>query len=154
MFRQRLARWFLAPVESVALQVPRALVASGLAAILDVGILILLVEGAGWSALPAATVGYLAGGVLQYLLCLYWIFPHSPQDVPLSIVAFTFLSLIGLGITWMTIAVVHQWGGLGYTFAKVIALGLAFVWNFASRRYWVFTKQSTAVRLPSAALSE
>jgi putative flippase GtrA len=133
-----LLRGLTGPVEHTLLQVPRALVASVLAAALDVGFLVLLVETAGWHPLPAATVSYLLGGVLQYVLCAVWVFPAAPQSAALGFTAFTLLSLVGLGITWATIAVLHDTAHLNYALAKVAALGLAFAWNFLSRKYLIF----------------
>ncbi|HEY8506161.1 MAG TPA: GtrA family protein [Gemmataceae bacterium] len=134
--RQALIRLLAAPVESTLLQVPRALAASGLAAALDMALLVLLVEAAGWSALPAATLSYAAGGVLQYVLCSVWVFPHGPRSLPQGVLTFTVTSLVGLGITWVVIACLQ--GLVGYAAAKVVALGLAFVWNFLSRKYLIF----------------
>ena len=126
------------PVQSTALQVPRALVVSVLAAALDFCVLVLLVERFHWHAVPAAVVGYLLGGVVQYVLCAYWVFPAAPTNNTLGFVAFTILSLVGLAITWVTMAGLHDLGGLNYALAKFVALGLAFCWNFLSRKYLLF----------------
>jgi putative flippase GtrA len=133
-----LRRWLTAPVNRTVLQVPRALAASGLAAALDVGLLVLLVESAGWHPLAAATLSYLLGGVLQYVLCAAWVFPTAPQSAAVGFTAFSLLSLVGLGITWATIALLHDGAHLNYTLAKAVALGLAFAWNFLSRKYLIF----------------
>jgi putative flippase GtrA len=130
--------------ENVILQVPRALVVSVLAAALDFGLLVLLVEGAGWSPQAAAVVSYLVGGVLQYVLCAVWVFPAAPQNVATGFAAFTFLSLVGLAITWATIAGLHDLAHVNYAVAKVVALGLAFTWNFLSRKYFLFKPASLA----------
>jgi putative flippase GtrA len=133
-FLHRLTR----PAEDTVRQIPRALVASVLAAALDMGLLVLFVSGAGWQPLPAATLSYLAGGILQYLLCALWVFPAAPQNATLGFTAFMFLSLVGLGITWVTIALLHDGARLNYALAKIAALGLAFAWNFLSRKLWIF----------------
>ncbi len=132
---QQLKRWLTDPVENVFLQVPRALVASVLAALLDCGILFFLVEIGGWDRIPAAVIGYLAGGVVQYVLCSYWVFPGAPQSAATGFLAFTVLSLFGLVITWLTMAML---AGVHLSLAKVVALGLAFGWNFLSRKYLLF----------------
>jgi len=127
------------PVESVFLQVPRALVASVLALIVDFAILEVCVRIVGMPAVPSAILGYLAGGVLQYVLCSYWVFATSAQnDAVTGFVAFTVLSLVGLGITWAVVAIGHDWAGLPIEAAKGIAVGLAFTWNFLSRKYLLF----------------
>ena len=136
--RAQVIAWLAAPVEHTILQVPRALIASGLAAALDMGTLVTLVEWAGWNPLPAAVIGYLLGGVLQYVLCAVWVFPAAPQRVSVGFAAFTLLSLVGLGGTWATMALLYDVVGVNYALAKVAALGLTFFWNFCSRKFWLF----------------
>lgn len=136
--RKLVVTWLIAPVENTLLQVPRALVASCLAAAVDLGILILLVELAGWHPLAAATVSYLLGGVLQYYLCAVWVFPAAPEKVATGFAAFTLLSLVGLGITWVTMALLNDLLYVNYALAKIAALVLAFAWNFLSRKYLLF----------------
>lgn len=137
-FGQQFRKWFADPVESIFAQVPRALAASALAALIDTGLLVLLVESFAWHPAPAAVVGYLVGGVLQYVLCSYWVFPNAPKSVATGFMAFTILSLVGLGITWVTMLALSDWAQLHYGFAKIAALGLAFIWNFLSRKYLLF----------------
>lgn len=132
---QQFKKWFAEPVESVFLQVPRALAVSVLAAVIDCAVLFFLVEITGWHRVPAAVIGYLTGGVIQYILCSLWVFPGAPQSAAGGFVVFTILSLFGLAITWLTMAVLV---GVHLSLAKFIALGLAFGWNFLSRKYLLF----------------
>jgi putative flippase GtrA len=132
---QHLRKWFGDPVESLVVQVPRALAASVLAAVIDCAILFFLVDIAGWERVPAAVIGYLAGGVVQYVLCSWWVFPVTSQNVATGFLAFIVLSLFGLAITWMTMAVLVN---VHLSLAKIVALGLAFGWNFLSRKYLLF----------------
>ncbi|MSQ97186.1 MAG: GtrA family protein [Gemmataceae bacterium] len=133
----KLKQWVTEPVESMALQAPRALAVSVLALAADFGIyaLCLLV---GMPALLAALIGYLAGGVLQYVLCSLWVFSTSLKNDALGFVAFSVLSLVGLGITEIVILIVHDCLGIHPYPAKFAAVGLAFTWNFLSRKYLLF----------------
>ena len=135
-----LKSWVADPVESVFLQVPRALAASVLALMFDFAILEFCVRMAGMAVVPAAIIGYLVGGVLQYVLCSLWVFSTSLKSDAFGFVAFTILSLVGLGITWIVMFVVHEWAGLPVEIAKGGAVGLAFAWNFLSRKYLLFTR--------------
>ena len=147
---QQLKKLLTDPVESVVLQVPRALVASVLAAGIDCALLFFLVETAGWDRVPAAIVGYLAGGVAQYVLCSYWVFPGAPRSFATGFAAFTILSLVGLGITWAVMALLSDWAGVHYSLAKVVAVGLAFAWNFLSRKFLLFRTAPTSAALMNA----
>src|SRR5205809_875464 len=97
----KLKHWLADPVESIFLQVPRALAASVLALIVDFLILELCVRVLNLPAVPSAILGYLVGGVLQYVLCSLWVFSTSLKSDAVGFVAFTVLSLVGLGITWI-----------------------------------------------------
>src|SRR5262245_49802248 len=97
---EQLKRWFAEPVESVFLQVPRALAASCLSAGVDISILLFLVSICGWDPKVAAIAGYFGGGVLQYILCSLWVFPNSPDNPATGFLTFLALSLVGLAITY------------------------------------------------------
>ncbi len=137
------------PVESVFLQVPRALAVSVLALALDFGIYALFLQ-IGLPALMAAIIGYLAGGVLQYVLCSLWVFSTALKGDPLGFAAFLILSLVGLGITEAVILIAHNGLGLDPYLAKIGAVGLAFTWNFLSRKYLLFrAKQALPGPVPN-----
>jgi putative flippase GtrA len=135
----KVKHWLFQPVDHVALQVPRALIASVLAAVLDCAYMFLLVEACRWQPVNAAVLSYLVGGFLQYILCTIWVFPSSPNSKGVSFLAFNILSLGGLGITWAVMA-----GGaiflVPYGLSKILSLGFSFVWNFWSRKFLLFDR--------------
>jgi putative flippase GtrA len=139
---QHVKRWVAEPVESVALQVPRALVASIAALVVDFSLYVVCVRLAGMPATGAAIIGYLAGGVLQYVLCSYWVFSTSLKNNAVGFVAFTVLSLGGLGITWVVILIAHDRIGIAPELAKATAVGITFAWNFFSRKLILFRPES------------
>jgi putative flippase GtrA len=143
---QKLKRLLADPVESIFLQVPRALAASVVALVLDFAVLELCVRVIGMPAVPSAIIGYLVGGVVQYVLCSLWVFSTALKSDAMGFAAFTILSLVGLGITWIVVLIAHDWLGLPVEVAKGGAVGLAFTWNFLSRKYLLFraTKPVTA----------
>jgi putative flippase GtrA len=105
-----------------------------------------------WHPVPAAVVGYLVGGVLQYILCASWVFPTAPQNFAAGYLSSLALSLVGLGITGVTIAVLHDFAHVNYAIAKVVSLAFSFAWNFASRKVLIFKAEfeHTAASAPSA----
>src|SRR5207253_4597099 len=109
-------------------------------------LLVLCVRVVGMPAVPGAVIGYLVGGIVQYVLCSWWVFSTSLKSDAVGFLAFTMLSLVGLGITWIVVAVGHDWVGLPVELAKIGAVGLAFTWNFLSRKYLLFRAESAVVR--------
>jgi putative flippase GtrA len=126
------------PVDSTMLQVPRALAASVVAAALDFTVLVFLVERAHFHPAAAAVIAYLSGGVLQYVLCAKWVFPVAPENTGTGFLAFTALSLVGLGITWLTMLLLCDLSHVNYLLAKICSLAFSFAWNFLSRKYLLF----------------
>src|ERR1700720_2784803 len=135
---RKLRQWSFAPARTTRAQIPRALVASVFAAALDFAVLVLLVEQVRWHPVPAAVLSYLIGGVLQYILCASWVFPTAPANLASGYLGFLMLSLVGLVITRVTIARPHDFAHVNYAFAKVVALGFSFAWNFVSRKVFIF----------------
>ena len=129
------------PTRSLALQVPRALAVSVVAAGIDTLGYFLLVQLAGWHPLAAATLSYLVGGVVQYALCSLWVFSVVPGNATVSFLVFTALSLGGLVITWGVIWLLYDQWHIHYMVAKCAALGLAFCWNFISRKLLIFRQE-------------
>jgi putative flippase GtrA len=147
-FVRRLQSWVAAPVESTLLQVPRALVVSVLALVIDASLYALLIEEVGVPPVLANVFSYLAGGVVQYILCTLWVFPASPGNHALGFVAFSVLSLVGLGLSCAVIYVVHDLGHLNEMLAKLASVGLAFTWNFLSRKFLLFKPVPAAAPAP------
>ena len=133
-------RWFkrflVDPGDTTLVQLPRALIASTVVSALDFGLLVILVEAIGWAPDIAAVTSFVIAGLLQYILCATWVFAASGNAV--GFVAFMLLNSVALGITWLTMTLVHDHAGVHYTIAKLIAFVFAFVWNFVSRKYFVF----------------
>jgi putative flippase GtrA len=139
----KLKQWITNPVDSIFLQVPRALAVSVLALGIDFALFVACLY-VGMPALLAALIGYLAGGVVQYVLCSWWVFSTSLKNDALGFVAFSVLSLVGLAITEIVILIVHDWLGIHPYPAKIAAVGLAFAWNFLSRKYLLFRASAKA----------
>jgi putative flippase GtrA len=151
---RQLHNWVRGPVHSTLLQLPRALVVSVLALALDVSLFELCVRLVGVPVVPAAVVGYLAGSVVQYVLCSLWVFPDAPGNSAVAFVAFTLLSLVGLAITCAIVYALHDLAHANELLAKCVAVGAAFVWNFLSRKLLLFRPSpadSTLERTPAGA---
>ncbi|MFO0867185.1 MAG: GtrA family protein [Gemmataceae bacterium] len=129
-----------APTDSTALQASRALLASVAALGLDMAIFLGSMQFLEWNWFAAALTGYLAGVVLQYVLCQVWVFSNAEQQG--GFVSFAILSLFGLGITWSVLQGLHEMLGVHPLVAKFAAVGLSFAWNFLSRKWLLFRAAS------------
>lgn len=148
-----LHQWIAAPVESTLLQVPRALVVSVLALAVDAGLYALLIEQFGVPAVAANVFSYLAGGIVQYVLCSWWVFPAAPGNHATGFVAFSMLSLVGLGLSCAVIYAMHDLAHLNEMLAKFASVGLAFIWNFLSRKYLLFKPATVPTEIAAAEIA-
>ena len=112
-----------------------------IATALHYAVLIALVEGAGWRPVPATLVGYVAGGVISYLLNRRVTFaserPHAQATWRFALVAF-----IGFCLTYGFMHVFVERLGAPYLPAQMVTTGLVVFWSFVANRLWTFGARS------------
>ncbi len=112
------------------------------AAMAHYGALIALVEGFGWGAVPATLVGYVAGGIVSYLLNRRHTFdsdrPHEEAGWRFALVAG-----VGFGLTWVFMHILHDRIGLQYLLAQLVTTGIVLVWSFVANKLWTFSDRTS-----------
>lgn len=100
-------------------------------------LLISLVEGYRLDPVPATLTGFIAGGIVSYLLNRRLTYgserPHGEASWRFAIVA-----AVGFGLTWLFVALMVRAGGLPYMAAQVLTTGIVLFWNFAAHKLWTF----------------
>jgi putative flippase GtrA len=108
------------------------------ATVVHYAILITLVEAAGWRAVPATLIGYVAGGVVAYVLNRRHTFasdrPHEEAGWRFALVAF-----VGFCVTFFLMSLFVDCLGAPYLPAQVVTTGLAMFMTFALNRAWTFS---------------
>lgn len=102
--------------------------------------LYLLVEFAGLHYLLAATLAYLLGILCHYLVAIRWVFdvrrlPRWQHELAI----YAAVGVAGLGLNVLTIGLLVEQAGLGYLPAKVMAGALIVFFNFAARKFLLFS---------------
>lgn len=115
-----------------------AFVAVGLvAAVVHYGLLVGLVEGLGWAAVPATLAGYVAGGIVSYLLNRRHTYvsdrPHEEAGWRFAVVAG-----VGFGLTALFMHLFVDRLGAPYLPAQLVTTGIVLVWSFVANRLWTF----------------
>lgn len=107
------------------------------AAIVHYGLLVSLVEGYRLDPVPATLAGYVAGGVVSYLLHRRHTYasgrPHAEATWRFAAVA-----AVGFGLTWVCMALFVRGLGLPYLPAQMVTTGLVLVWSFLAHKLWTF----------------
>lgn len=105
----------------------------------DFGVLLLLVEVAHWSVLPANTLSFLLAATNNYVLNKYWTYADPERSIGKQYVKFLLVSTVGLGLNTVLMSLLVSFG-MWYVAAKVIVIGAVLVWNFAANSLWTFQK--------------
>jgi putative flippase GtrA len=96
-----------------------------------------LVDGYGMDPVRAALAGYVAGGVVSYLLNRRHTYasdrPHRQATWRFGAVA-----AVGFALTWLVMTVLVSWLGLPYILGQVVTTGLVLFWSFAAHKLWTF----------------
>ncbi len=107
------------------------------ATLLHYTVLILLVEIAHWLPVPATLCGYVAGGVVSYVLNRRHTFesdrPHEEATWRFALVAF-----IGFCLTYGFMHLFVDRLGAPYLPAQMATTGIVFFWSFLANRLWTF----------------
>ena len=129
-------------MNAVARDALRYVLASGCAFCVDVGVLWVLVQYFSWWYLAAATISFLCGMVVAYVLSITMVFDHRRlNDQRIEFLSFAAIGGVGLAINAGVIfmAMVRRVRrGSHYLAAKCIAAGFTFAFNFFARRQFLF----------------
>jgi putative flippase GtrA len=109
------------------------------ALVVDFGGLILLKQYGHLNYLVAATISFLAGLIVNYLLSSLWVF-HSSKilNKKNEFLLFAGIGLIGLGLTDLILWALTSGLGIYYVFSKAIATVIVYFWNFGVRKKYIF----------------
>ena len=107
------------------------------AAVVHYGVLVALVEAGGLDPVPATLVGYLAGGIVSYLLNRRLTYaserPHAEAGWRFAAVA-----AVGFFLTWGCMYAFTRWLDAPYLPAQLVTTGIVLFWSFLAHKLWTF----------------
>lgn len=110
----------------------------------DFTLLWTLVAAAGMHYLLAATLSFLAGTVVVYVVSVRHAFRYRRvADRRLEFGWFAAIGAAGILLNLTLMYALVEWLTLHYLSAKVGAAGVSFVANYGSRRWFLFTRRQT-----------
>ena len=113
----------------------------GIAFIVDFSLLYALTEYLNLHYLTSATISFVAGLFVNYLLSKIWVFSDSKfSSKKVEFVLFAVIGVVGLAINDLMIWIFSDLLCLWYMLSKVIATVVTYLWNFFARKYLVFSK--------------
>lgn len=108
--------------------------------VLDFGILFVLTHFAGLNYVTSSIISFMSGTVLNYYLCIYWVFDiRVVENRHREFLYYTLITAIGLGINTLLIWSFTEFIGLYFMLSKLIATFVTYWWNFGARKYFLHT---------------
>ena len=122
--------------------------ASGLGLGTDLLLLWLFVERAQVHYLLAASIAFIAGTAVVYMLSVTAIFRHRRvTDRRLEFGTFTAIGGVGLLVNLAVLRLAVEVFGTHYLVGKLVSVVFTFSLNFGLRRYLLFTPRDAAIRV-------
>ncbi len=113
--------------------------ASAFAFSIDFGILTFFVEIVHLHYLISATIGFIVGTTITYLLSILWIFPRrSLSNQQMEYGLYLSIGVVGIGLNLLLMWIFTDLIGVFYMLSRIIAGTTVFFWNFLSRKYLLF----------------
>jgi len=116
-----------------------------LGAVIDFGVLNLLVLAFDMSKVWANTFSFTAAVISNFTWNRLWSFPESRQrPIKTQLPQFALVNLIGLGINQLVFLSLDHYvfgpmfGRLGYNLAKAVAILIVLFWNYGINRLWTY----------------
>jgi len=123
------------------IQLFRYFFVGGLAFAADFITLFFLTEYVGVHYLVSAALAFILGLIVNYLLCIFWIFNiRRFSSRSLEIILFVIIGIIGLGLNELIIWFFTEIAMLFYLISKLISTAIVYFWNFFARKYFLYSK--------------
>ena len=121
-------------------------IAAGLVALcVDFTLYVALTELAGWHYLLSATAAFCAGLTTVYLFSIFWVFRERRlAQTWHEFAVFAAIGIVGLGLTAGVLFVLVDLVGIDYRVSKIVAAAMVFLFNFGSRKFFLFSPRPTA----------
>ena len=146
-----LKKLFIGKAENTFYELCRAIIVGGVAFLVDMLLLIILKEIGNASTFLSATLSFVIGTLVNYLLSTYWAYNSTNiNNGAVRLAIFTAISAVGLFLNNLIILYFDKHitigGQLGklipaYVVGKVVATVIVFFWNFTARKVFIYRKK-------------
>jgi len=121
------------------------LVSGTFAFLADYSVLLIATELLGIHYLVSAVFGYAIGLLVSYMLNIRWVFRYRKyaHTSKKEFLIFVVIVIVGLVITEAVIFLLVEQVAVSYQYAKIVSVGVIFVFNFIAKKHFLFTRNET-----------
>lgn len=121
-------------------QAMRYFIVGGFCTMLDFALLFILTHFLGLNYVLASAISFMSGTVLNYYLCILWIFKiRVVKNCQYELFFYVVITGVGLSINTLLIWSFTEFFGFYFMFSKLLATSVTYWWNFGARKYFLHT---------------
>jgi len=143
--KKLIQKLFVEKTNFVFIQFFRYTFAGGIAFLVDFGLLFFLTDICGMYYLVSATISLITGFIINYLVCILWIFPNSRFNRKQELLFFCLIGLTGLALNDLFMYMFTDKIRFHYLVSKIVAAILVYFWNFFARKYLLFNRKNKKI---------
>ena len=127
---------------NVILQLVKFAIVGVIAAVTDVGVLVILKELFGFDVLLASAISFSVSVTVNYLLSMHFVFKSKKQSKVKEFVVFVCLSVGGLMLNQLILWIGINYTAIHYLIIKILAMVIVPVYNFITRKVFLESKEN------------
>ena len=112
-----------------------------IAAIVDVGVLVILKEFLSLDVLICSAVSFSVSVVINYLLSMAFVFKSKDENKIREFIIFILLSIGGLGLNQLILWIGVNFTTIYYLVIKILAMIIVPIYNFVTRKIFLEAKE-------------
>ena len=112
-----------------------------IAAVVDVGVLVVLKELLHMEILLSSAISFCASVTVNYLLSMAFVFKSKKQSKVYEFIIFVLLSIGGLGLNQLILWLGVKFTSVYYLIVKIFAMVIVPVYNFITRKIFLEAKE-------------
>lgn len=133
------ATFFKPDTDNLLIQLLRYAIVGAISFVADFGTLYLFTEILEINYLISASLGFVVGVLINYVLSIRWVFKASEESGSRSaeFIGWIIIGVLGLGLNALVMWIFTDMLSFYYLGSKLFSTGIVFSWNFFARRYLI-----------------
>jgi len=111
----------------------------GSGVIIDFGITYLFKDKLNLNKYLSNSIGFIIAASSNYILNRIWTFKSINQNITTEYLSFIMVAIVGLLINNLTLWIVHEKMKYKFYLSKIVAIGVATLWNFFANYQFTFS---------------
>ena len=137
--KKLLNKLFFTKTNNTYIQFFRSTFVGAISTLADMGLLYILTDFAHIHYLISTALGFILGTIINYILSIFWVFKDKKlKNKTAEFIIFSVIGAIGLLLNELFMWLFTDIAGLYYLISKIISTIIVFLFNFLTRKKFLF----------------